>query len=204
MFYSRFLVFLQKTVGEMENYGYFCNLIRNRRNRGKELDRMHGLDWYDFGARSYDAAGVPMFTSVDPLCEKSYHVSPYVYCENNPLVRIDKNGEAWETVWDLFNITLGIQSFTENIQGGNYWDAAVDAGGILIDAAAAIVPAVPGGVGTGIKAARGGNKTIRKIPPNRGIGRPHGGEIHNKAIDDYIENIRKMIRLKKSERIKGK
>lgn len=123
---------------------------------GKELDRMHGLDWYDFGARSYDAAGVPMFTSVDPLCEKSYHVSPYVYCENNPLVRIDKNGEAWETVWDLFNVGLGIQSFTENIQGGNYWDAAVDAGGILIDAAAAIVPAVPGGVGAGIKAARGG------------------------------------------------
>ena len=38
---------------------------------GKELDRTHGLDWYDYGARNYDAF-LPMFTSIDPLCEKYY------------------------------------------------------------------------------------------------------------------------------------
>ena len=59
---------------------------------GKELDRLNGLNMYDFGARWYDVAGVPMWTSVDPLAEKYYNVSPYVYCENNPLRFIDPDG----------------------------------------------------------------------------------------------------------------
>ena len=36
---------------------------------GKELDRMHGLDWYDYGARRYDPAYC-LFTQMDPLAEK--------------------------------------------------------------------------------------------------------------------------------------
>ena len=44
---------------------------------GKELDRTHGLDWYDYGARNYDAI-VPMFTSIDPLCEKYYYLWMYI------------------------------------------------------------------------------------------------------------------------------
>ena len=58
---------------------------------GKELDRTHGLDWYDYGARNYDAF-LPIFTSLDPLCEKYYHISPYVYCANNPMRFIDPDG----------------------------------------------------------------------------------------------------------------
>ena len=61
---------------------------------GKELDRTHGLDWYDYGARNYDAI-VPMFTSIDPLCEKYYHISPYAYCANNPILFVDPNGMDW-------------------------------------------------------------------------------------------------------------
>ncbi len=59
---------------------------------GKELDRTHGLDWYDYGARNYDAF-LPIFTSIDPLCEKYYHISPYVYCANNPIMFVDPDGE---------------------------------------------------------------------------------------------------------------
>lgn len=42
---------------------------------GKELDRVHGLDWYDYGARRYDPAFV-QFTQMDPLCEQYPHLSP--------------------------------------------------------------------------------------------------------------------------------
>ena len=61
---------------------------------GKELDKQNGLNWYDFGARWFDVAGLPMWTSVDPLAEKYYHLSPYVYCENNPVRFIDPTGKA--------------------------------------------------------------------------------------------------------------
>ena len=60
---------------------------------GKELDRMNSLNMYDFGARWYDVAGVPMWTSIDPLCEKYYHITPYSYCAGNPVIFVDPNGE---------------------------------------------------------------------------------------------------------------
>ena len=60
---------------------------------GKELDRTHSLDWYDYGARNYDAI-VPCFTSMDRFCEKYYHISPYAYCGNNPMNRIDIKGDS--------------------------------------------------------------------------------------------------------------
>ena len=60
---------------------------------GKELDRMHGLDWYDYGARNYDAA-VPQFTTIDRYCEKYYNISPYAYCGDNPSNYIDYRGDS--------------------------------------------------------------------------------------------------------------
>ena len=60
---------------------------------GKELDRMHGLDWYDYAARQYDPT-TGMFTSMDPLCEKYYHISPYVYCAGNPVKYVDPDGRS--------------------------------------------------------------------------------------------------------------
>ena len=60
---------------------------------GKELDRMHGLDTYDYGARQYDPV-LGRWDRMDPLCEKYYDVSPYAYCENSPVVFIDENGDS--------------------------------------------------------------------------------------------------------------
>ena len=61
---------------------------------GKELDKMSDLNMYDFGARWYDVAGVPMWTSVDPLAEKYYSVSPYAYCAGNPVMLVDPDGKT--------------------------------------------------------------------------------------------------------------
>jgi len=59
---------------------------------GKELDRLNGLNMYDFGARLFDVAGVPMWTSVDPLAEKYYSFTPYSYCAGNPVNKFDPDG----------------------------------------------------------------------------------------------------------------
>ncbi|WP_294745647.1 RHS repeat-associated core domain-containing protein [uncultured Prevotella sp.] len=58
---------------------------------GKELDMMHGLNTYDYGARQYNSA-LPLWDRVDPLAEKYYHVSPYAYCANDPVNYVDLDG----------------------------------------------------------------------------------------------------------------
>lgn len=59
---------------------------------GKELDKMHGLDTYDYGARQHDPI-LARWDRMDPLCEKYYPFSPYAYCRNNPIKFVDKKGE---------------------------------------------------------------------------------------------------------------
>jgi len=59
---------------------------------GKEFVEMHGYDTYDYGARGYYAAS-SRFTSVDPHAENNYSISPYAYCENNPVNAIDLDGQ---------------------------------------------------------------------------------------------------------------
>ena len=73
----------ESTDGDVQRFKY----------NGKELDRMHGLDWYDYGARHMDGAR-GQFTTKDPLCEKYYNISPYAYCANNPINAIDINGDS--------------------------------------------------------------------------------------------------------------
>lgn len=58
---------------------------------GKELDMMHGLDWYDSSARYYDHV-LGRFHQIDPLAEKYYSWSPYAYCMGNPVNSIDNIG----------------------------------------------------------------------------------------------------------------
>ena len=58
---------------------------------GKELDRTNGLNWYDYGARNYDAA-IVRWDGMDKLCEKYYPFTPYGYCKNNFVNAIDLDG----------------------------------------------------------------------------------------------------------------
>jgi RHS repeat-associated protein len=58
---------------------------------GKEYDEMFGMNQYDFEARQLDAM-IPRFTTMDPLAEKYYSISPYAYCGNNPVNAIDPTG----------------------------------------------------------------------------------------------------------------
>ena len=59
---------------------------------------MHGLNMYDYGARQQDPA-VGMFTSMDPLCEKYYNISPYSYCAGNPIRYVDPDGRDIYTLY---------------------------------------------------------------------------------------------------------
>jgi len=60
---------------------------------GKEFDRKFEVNTYDYGARSYDATE-SHWLSIDPLAEKHPEASPYAYCNNNPVNRVDPDGRA--------------------------------------------------------------------------------------------------------------
>jgi len=58
---------------------------------GKELELMHGLKWYDYGARWYDPLLVN-WNRPDPSHKDYYPWSPYVYCGDNPVNAVDPDG----------------------------------------------------------------------------------------------------------------
>ena len=103
---TRMIVDSNDSIKEVINYYPFGSEMRMElpaqmtsdpshpfRFTGKELDKQNGLNMYDFGARWYDVAGVPMWTSVDPLAEKYYPYSPYNYCAGDPVNKIDPDGK---------------------------------------------------------------------------------------------------------------
>ena len=65
--------------------------VQPQRYNGKEYDKMHGLNTYDYGARQYNPV-TARWDRMDPLSEKYYSISPYVYCGGNPMNAIDPDG----------------------------------------------------------------------------------------------------------------
>ena len=129
-----------------------------RQFAGKERDSNTELDY--FGARHYRYQS-GRFTTVDPVLNIDAALTDpqrwnrYTYVRNNPFRYVDPDGRAIESLWDVFNIGLGVGSFVSNIREGAYVSAAVDAVGVVIDAGAAAVPFIPGGASSAIRALRG-------------------------------------------------
>ena len=65
----------------------------------KELDRTNGLDLYDSEARWYDSL-LGRTTTMDPLAEKYYSLSPYTWCAGNPVKNIDLKGDSVAVLYD--------------------------------------------------------------------------------------------------------
>ena len=96
---NRVVIDQNGTVEETNHYypfgGVFASIssVQPYKYNGKELDTKKGLNWYDYGARHYDAA-VGRFHTQDRFAEKYYPMSPYQYAANCPMRNIDVNGDS--------------------------------------------------------------------------------------------------------------
>ena len=90
----------ESTSGGVQPYKY----------NGKELDRVHGLDLFDYGARHYDAV-LGRWHSVDPMASEREWLSPYNFCSLNPISRIDPTG----ALDDWYETPEGEKKYDENI-----------------------------------------------------------------------------------------
>ena len=123
---------------------------------GKPQDPDTGLSY--LGARYYSPQ-LGRFMGIDPKAVDPgdpHSFNRYAYANNNPYKFVDPDGRAAEAFWDAFNIGLGVSSLIDNVREGHYGSAIVDAAGVVVDSAAAVIPLVPGGAGSLIKVGREG------------------------------------------------
>ncbi|MDE6099087.1 MAG: hypothetical protein K2G24_09390 [Muribaculaceae bacterium] len=66
--------------------------LNRRKYSGKELITFSGYDAMDYHAR-WRPTALPLFTTPDPMCEKTYPISLYAYCGGDPVNRVDPTGE---------------------------------------------------------------------------------------------------------------
>jgi RHS repeat-associated protein len=88
------------------------------------------------------------FLSVDPVTTSAKDGSSfnrYAYANNSPYKHKDRDGRIAETIWDVASLALSVSEFRSSPSFGN-------AVGVAVDAAAVVIPGIPGGVGA-IRAA---------------------------------------------------
>ena len=80
---------------------------------GKEDQSLDfGTGYIDFGARQYNPS-LRRWMTPDPLSEKYYGISPYVFCNNNPVNLVDPDGQS--PIYNISGHLIGTDD--EGLQG---------------------------------------------------------------------------------------
>ncbi len=79
------------------------------------------------------------------------------------LTQVDRDGKWAETLWDIANVVMDVESARDNFSNGEIVSGLVDVGATVLDCIAAIAPGIPGGVGSVVKVARSTDKVTDAV-----------------------------------------
>ena len=131
--------------GRIEVSGQAFDQTNRYRYNGKEQLRFEGINLdpglTDYGARYY-APTFGRWTTPDPLADKYYSISPYGFCNNNPVNFVDPDGELPVPVVGAI-IGGAISGTAAIIKGKTFTEVIAATAGGAVDGA---IGAVGGGV----------------------------------------------------------
>lgn len=160
------------------------------RYRGYYYDTETGFYW--LYTRYYDPAIGRFINADNQLSTGDFNgMNLYAYCDNNPVVRVDRNGQFWDYVVDIGFIAWSVADVVNDPGDWKNWVA------LAVDVVFAVVPFVPGGVGQVIKT---GNKIDNAMDVANAINKVDN--IHDVAKVTMIG--RNMDRVKDTAKLIGK
>ena len=118
----------------------------------KEYVRRDGLREYIYGARMCIPSET-RFSSIDPLCEKYYHLSPYVFCAANPIRYTDPTG------MDIYSLNQD-GTFVLTTETDDNFDTIVAESGKSIGVSKSFISSEVSGTTKTLRESETGDKTL--------------------------------------------
>jgi len=169
---------------------------------GKEEQGFAGVPWQDFGARMYDP-DLARWTTPDPLADKYPGISPYVYCNDNPVNIVDTDGEAIGFVMDVISVGCGVYNLVNNLKSGNTKAAWGDVAGIGLDLVCAVIPGVTINAGTAKTLAKSSAEIADRVVDAKGAWNLNPfdrGKSIEKTLDGWNNNFPVIDKFNKDSR----
>ncbi len=94
----------------MNGRSYTSSADQRYKFTGKERSATTGLDY--FGARDYDSWRA-QWLQVDPMTGARTNLSPYNYCQNNPITKFDPTGMFDGDYWDEYGKKIGTDGIND-------------------------------------------------------------------------------------------